>query len=75
MSYKIEGDPLFGWLIIRQMVYTDLVAGSVVLKDEHYYVEIMWLGSDLKFKTDSWECVEAYVQGACEVLNRTHWRR
>jgi hypothetical protein len=66
MSCKIEGSPATGWLILRK----DIVAGSIVLKDEHYYVELLWLGSDIKYRSDSWEVTEAYVQGACEVLNR-----
>lgn len=67
MDFKIEGSPKTGSLILRN----DMVAGSILLKsDEHYYVEIMWLGSDITFKSDSWETASAFAQGACEVLTR-----
>jgi hypothetical protein len=70
MSCTIEGSPATGWLILRK----NIIAGSIVLLDEHYHVEILWLGSDIKYKTDSWDVAEAYVHGACEILNRTYFK-
>lgn len=63
---KIEGSPATGWLIMRGV----LLAGSIVLKGEHYYVEIMWTGSDIKFVTDEWVVACAFVQGACAAFQK-----